>query len=1273
MRLRAPVLALLALPACTADLGIPSSALVTCSVQSPACPDGYVCDGGLGLCLPTTPATGDGPRVAGTPSITPAVAGANRRIRVELSTDHALVGRPALSIVSGAFAASLVYESGSATGPYVFAYETTGGEAEGNATIRGTFADAQGRVTRDATIGTVELDYTAPLIDGIDVDEAVIADGLAWVDSLTITLRPALPAGGEVPATASISGDIQTDVDLTYAATLPVTLQAGDGPKVLTARFADLAGNVAAVPLAVSLDTAQPTNSVVIDTPLPPTIFLNAPSLSVFFHSSGPTPSDFADYVYSVDGGVTWTATPTFGALALGVLAQDAVTTLWVRERDLFGNMTSAASQGVLVIDEDSQPPSPPHAFTETVIGLLTSEVGILLDAARDPGGGQVTYQVSGGPFQDYTDVGTEPRIVLPGADSGGTTVYVIRAVDRARNPSAGVTITVADAPFKQVATTCTSNCFATQFFSSSGLATFAAIDNSTSVLACGTPMAGDSACRHHVVYLCKRNAVDDFECSSEIVQTSRTTNQVVLAPNMGGSVLVYTDQTNQLAQVIKAKYVGADLGLNTVDDGPMYTVGSGNCQAGIAQGVYFGNSANANRLSFYNYGNDRRPNTADANEGLSVVSASSLVNGFNPCIFQTSSRQVMWRDGRSGNPRWAVFSVGADGKPGGGDDGGEWIVPHSDRPVNSADVALLTNNRVLVQQANGDWKQYDAGADKVFGNGDDAVTDVHFDFVPAALDGDKAYAFTPTPAMIDLTTDTVVALHNEAFGGGEIQTLAASPNMIFAGLHFGGVGSQLNMPAVYTSHGEPLTFQVADISGEGTPSGTLAGDLYLFIDPSNGRPTLLDAHAGGTLRLSPDAASASQVDVDAGYFTWIDSVTGDLMLFSAGADGLLETADDLGPAAVVTTGKYAWPRIDGRILVWADLSADANGLWVDTALSSSLQALDLGADGWIGGGDDLTYALAGAGTKVVTPDISGNNVVYFDYAGDGSGLCEGSRGGPATNNCTPAVARIAVTAGATPSTIAAGGVARADLRIDGDRVVWSEYATDNWNVRLHTLGGATINAVAGPYDERLPVIVGSMIAYFVDASSESPLIPGSDGVFVRDAGPDTTFNTGDDIILRQPANIRPRGCTSCGSWDFRPTWFDGDVTATGGGLMPVTTALDSGIGGQSLPIPDNGVLTDAVRITAAAWQHVEDLRLQVTLSHATPSQLEVRLVSPSGERMVLSSAVSNGTTTFTVENAPAMFDVHGDPLNGTWTLEVADRVATGTGTVTSWRLDHRR
>ncbi|HSI04977.1 MAG TPA: hypothetical protein VLC93_10885, partial [Myxococcota bacterium] len=827
-------------------------------------------------------------------------------------------------------------------------------------------------------------------------------------------------------------------------------------------------------------------------------------------------------------------STSTLGALALATLAQDATTTLWIRERDVFGNMTSPAAQGVLSIHEDSQPPSAPHAFTEIISGLLTSEVGVLLGASREPGGGLVTYEILGGPYADYTAVATEPRIVLPGAASGSSTVYVIRGVDRADNPSSGVTVTVADTPLRALPNACV-NCTYSDFHAGSGLATFTTQNFTTNQTqpACGS---APEVCRNHELNLCRRASADALECSSKIVYTNRSGNFMLQAPNMGGLVLAFADLSTQLSPVIKAMYVGADEALSTVDDGAIVTIGNGivgsTCQTGTPTGVFFGNGSNANRLTFYNYGADRRPDIIDAGQGAVVVSAASSVFGFHPCKLQASARHVLWTDQRSGT-RDYVFNLGNDGKPGGGDDGGEWLIPPGDN-------VLLGDDRILIDVGGGDWDIYDTGPDHVFGNGDDLPV-VHLYDIPTltAANGDKAFftSFTSTAdGMRDLTTGTTLPLTNAAFTGGDLGSVSASGTMIIGGLTYPGLQAR---PATYSVHGEPLTFQVADSSGEGGPSGTLAGRFYAFLDANERRPVFLNAEAGGFLRLEPNVTTLADMDVDDdGYFVWIDQPGGTVMIYYAGADGIPGTSDDKGPTQLAGPGTFHWPRVDAGVVVWGDLSLDPSGNWFDGNLDSRLKGVALGPDGWVGGGDDTPYDFTVAGTRAVSPDISLGNIVYADYADDPNDLCDGTRGSAPDTNCMPSIATFPI--GGARTVIAAGGMSRADLRIEGNIVLYSELNGD-WDVRMHTLGGATVSITASPTDERLPVLVGDSLAYY--AEQPTPTLDGVlgiFGVFVVNRGPDLAFGTSDDIVRHRPANITPRACgDACANWDANVGWFD--------------------------------------------------------------------------------------------------------------------------------------
>lgn len=84
-----------------------------------------------------------------------------------------------------------------------------------------------------------------------------------------------------------------------------------------------------------------------------------------------------------------------------------------------------------------------------------------------------------------------------------------------------------------------------------------------------------------------------------------------------------------------------------------------------------------------------------------------------------------------------------------------------------------------------------------------------------------------------------------------------------------------------------------------------------------------------------------------------------------------------------------------------------------------------------------------------------------------------------------------------------------------------------------------------------------------------------------------------------------------------------------------------------------------------------ETLSIQVHIDHANVGQLVVKLKSPAGVELLLHDKTGAGTTTlFTTYPSPTL-PVQGDlaqflgtDIAGTWTLEVSDKVAGGTGTI---------
>ena len=125
--------------------------------------------------------------------------------------------------------------------------------------------------------------------------------------------------------------------------------------------------------------------------------------------------------------------------------------------------------------------------------------------------------------------------------------------------------------------------------------------------------------------------------------------------------------------------------------------------------------------------------------------------------------------------------------------------------------------------------------------------------------------------------------------------------------------------------------------------------------------------------------------------------------------------------------------------------------------------------------------------------------------------------------------------------------------------------------------------------------------------------------------------------------------------------------TASGGGNELTKTSK------PQVAIPDNNTtgITDTIQITAKGA--LKDIEVTVDITHTYRGDLKVSLIPPSGETIVLHNRNGGGadnlTTTYTLATTPALSQLVGKSLKGTWTIQVQDAAAQDTGTFNSWGL----
>lgn len=165
----------------------------------------------------------------------------------------------------------------------------------------------------------------------------------------------------------------------------------------------------------------------------------------------------------------------------------------------------------------------------------------------------------------------------------------------------------------------------------------------------------------------------------------------------------------------------------------------------------------------------------------------------------------------------------------------------------------------------------------------------------------------------------------------------------------------------------------------------------------------------------------------------------------------------------------------------------------------------------------------------------------------------------------------------------------------------------------------------------------------------------------------------------RQPLRLRISDDTACGT----TANVTAQLTTTTGQQMTLQLPIQTGIpqisrGDQSVvtPIPDidaNGVRQT---ITLEGSGHVsEKLRIKVDITHTFIADLTLRLISPSGKSLMLhdrsggSGKDIKGTYPTTLAPADSWSQIAGEPLAGTWTLEIIDHSQADTGQLNSWGI----
>ncbi len=124
----------------------------------------------------------------------------------------------------------------------------------------------------------------------------------------------------------------------------------------------------------------------------------------------------------------------------------------------------------------------------------------------------------------------------------------------------------------------------------------------------------------------------------------------------------------------------------------------------------------------------------------------------------------------------------------------------------------------------------------------------------------------------------------------------------------------------------------------------------------------------------------------------------------------------------------------------------------------------------------------------------------------------------------------------------------------------------------------------------------------------------------------------------------------------------------------PAPTASVRGSATPALAIPDNQAAGVISRITLPDSGPIRSVSVTVDITHTYVGDLEVSLLSPAGQRVVLHARAGSSSqdlhSTWTTESLAGLAVLTGSPSGGVWTLAVADRATRDTGRLDSWALE---
>ncbi len=223
------------------------------------------------------------------------------------------------------------------------------------------------------------------------------------------------------------------------------------------------------------------------------------------------------------------------------------------------------------------------------------------------------------------------------------------------------------------------------------------------------------------------------------------------------------------------------------------------------------------------------------------------------------------------------------------------------------------------------------------------------------------------------------------------------------------------------------------------------------------------------------------------------------------------------------------------------------------------------------------------------------------------------------------------------------------------------------------------------------------------DSASTTAGVPVTVNVLANDSDPD-----GDPLTITSVDNVQGgTAVISNGAVIFTPTaGFSGTGSFTysisdgQGGTASATASISvaappntrSFTSNTDVTIPNNktSIITSSIRLSGFTGT-IQDVNIGVNIYHTYDSDLQITLIGPNGQRIVLfnrnggsgdnllgamfddqaSTSISSGAAPFTGSFKPiqALSALNGKSLNGTWKLEIRDNYRLDGGKLDNWTL----